>query len=84
MTTRRVALLCVGIPVAIFIVSQWLTNFTSALNGFAAGPVSWDLLVAVLQFPIAMAAGVVYIRVADRGAGTGAGTSARVAEEARR
>ena len=62
-----VAVLCVVIPIVLFIVSQVLINFTSVLNGFVVGPISWAMLVAVGQFALAIVGGMVYLQVEKHG-----------------
>lgn len=62
----RLALWCLGPPVVFFVGTQWLTNFTSVLNGFVFGAVSWAMLLAVAQFAVAIVVGVVYVRIVDR------------------
>lgn len=61
--SRRVIVWCVGVPAVLFIVSQVLTNFTSVLNGFVFESISWALLVAMVQFAIAVIAAFAYLYV---------------------
>lgn len=54
---RRLAVECVVPPIVVFVVSLYLINFTTVLDGRAAGPVTWAALVAVGQFVIAIGLG---------------------------
>ncbi len=63
---RRLVLWCLTPPIVFFIGSQWLTNFTAVLNGFVAGAISWAMLLAILQFVVAIVVGFLYVRVLDR------------------
>ncbi|MCF6389706.1 DUF485 domain-containing protein [Mycobacterium sp. MBM] len=63
---RRLVMWCLAPPIVFFIGSQWLTNFTTVLNGFAVGAISWALLLAVLQFVVAIVVGFIYVRAVDR------------------
>jgi len=59
---RRLTMWCSIPPVAFFVVCLVLMNFTTAFDGLAFGPVSWAIVVALIQFVVAIAVGHTYVR----------------------